>query len=131
MIKPSIDLQELRKRMYLKAKAEFGWKRWSRQWMAHLVCLWLPSGSPAVESAPSTIGPITLEVKSTGKPGAGKPPAGFDVAGAGNVTMGVGLRAACESRGITTEPYRRRASLRPYLREAEGEIPSAYSPLNL
>ena len=114
MIKPSIDLQELRKRMYLKAKAEFGWKRWSRQWMAHLVCLWLPSGSLAVESAPSTIGPITLEVKSTGKPGAGKPPAGFDVAGAGNVTMGVGLRAACESRGITTEPYRRRASLRPY-----------------
>ena len=65
--------------MYLKAKAEFGWKRWSRQWMAHLVCLWLPSGSPACESAPSTIGRITLEENSTGKPGAGKPHAGLCV----------------------------------------------------
>ena len=44
------------------------------------------------------------------------------------MTMGVGLRAVCESRGITTAPYRRRASPRSYLREAEGEVPSAYSP---
>ena len=34
MTKPSIGLQDLRRRIYLKAKADqkgFGWKRWSRQ----------------------------------------------------------------------------------------------------
>ena len=56
------------------------------------------------------------------------PHAGFGEAGAGNVTMGVGLRAVCESRGITTKPYRRRASPRPYLRGPWGEIPQGYSP---
>jgi hypothetical protein len=83
-------------------------------WPARIVS-WLPSGSPAVESAPSPIGDITLEVKSTGKPGAGKPHAGFDAAGAGNVTMGAGLRAPCESCAITTGPYCRRSSPRSYL----------------
>ena len=44
MIKTSIDLQDLRGRIYLKAKADpdwmrqrrrpgFGWKRWSRRWL--------------------------------------------------------------------------------------------------
>ena len=41
MIKASIDLQDLRRRLYVKAKAEtswrqrkgFGWKRWSRRWL--------------------------------------------------------------------------------------------------
>src|SRR3984893_7064295 len=37
------------------------------------------------ESRPSTIGPITLEVKQTGERSAGNPHAAFDVAGAGNV----------------------------------------------
>src|SRR6516225_4222760 len=36
------------------------------------------------ESCPSTIGPITLEVKQTGGRSAGNPHAAFDVAGAGN-----------------------------------------------
>src|SRR3979490_52661 len=36
------------------------------------------------ESCPSTIGPITLEVKQTGERSAGNPHAAFDVAGAGN-----------------------------------------------
>jgi hypothetical protein len=39
------------------------------------------------ESAASLSGRITLEAKNTGKRSAGKPPAAFDVAGAGNVTM--------------------------------------------
>lgn len=39
------------------------------------------------------IGPITLDMKQTGKRSAGKPHAAFDVAGAGNVTMVAGLRA--------------------------------------
>jgi hypothetical protein len=49
MIKPPIDLQDLRQRIYVKAKAEpswrfwgllrarqrrgFGWRSWSRQWL--------------------------------------------------------------------------------------------------
>ena len=42
MTKSPITLQELRRRIYVKAKAEkswrflrqgFGWKRWSRRWM--------------------------------------------------------------------------------------------------
>ncbi len=33
MIKAPVDLQDLRRRIYVKAKAEFGWKRWSRRWM--------------------------------------------------------------------------------------------------
>jgi hypothetical protein len=37
------------------------------------------------ESRPSTIGPITLEVKQTGERSAGNPHAAFDVAGVGNV----------------------------------------------
>src|SRR5258705_9245130 len=37
------------------------------------------------ESRPSTIGPITLDVKQTGERSAGNPHAAFDVAGAGNV----------------------------------------------
>jgi RNA-directed DNA polymerase len=42
MMKAPIELQDLRRRIYVKAKAEpswrfkrqgFGWKRWSRQWL--------------------------------------------------------------------------------------------------
>jgi hypothetical protein len=43
------------------------------------------------------------------------------------VTMGVGLRAACESCAITTGPYCRRASPRPYLRGRGG---SSLGPLD-
>ncbi len=31
MIKVSINLQDLRKRIFIKAKADFGWNRWSRE----------------------------------------------------------------------------------------------------
>ncbi len=33
MIKAPVDLRDLRRRIYVKAKAEFGWKRWGRRWM--------------------------------------------------------------------------------------------------
>jgi hypothetical protein len=29
----SISLQDLRRRLDVKAKAEFGWKRWSKAWI--------------------------------------------------------------------------------------------------
>ena len=41
-------------------------------------------GTAGPESAASPIGPINLQVKLAGKPGTGKPYAGFDEAGVGN-----------------------------------------------
>ena len=32
MTKKSISLQDLRRKIYLKAKSDFGWNRWSRAW---------------------------------------------------------------------------------------------------
>ena len=29
----SISLQDLRRRLYVEAKADFGWKRWSSAWI--------------------------------------------------------------------------------------------------
>jgi hypothetical protein len=40
------------------------------------------------------IGPITLDAKRAGERSAGNPPATFDEAGAGNVTMAVGPASA-------------------------------------
>jgi hypothetical protein len=42
-------------------------------------------------------GLITLDVKHAGERSAGNPPAAFDVAGAGNVTMAAGLRASAKA----------------------------------
>jgi hypothetical protein len=50
------------------------------------------------------IGPITLDAKHAGERSAGKPPAAFDVAGAGNVTMAAGLRASAKALEQPPEP---------------------------
>ena len=47
----------------------------------------LPGTTATAESAPSTLGLITLGMKRAGKRSAGNPHAAFDVAGAGNVAM--------------------------------------------
>ncbi len=60
-----------------------------------------PSAGSIVESAASTIGHITLDVKQTGEPGAGKPPARFDVAGAGEWHTAGLLRHSQRKRGAT------------------------------
>ena len=44
----------------------------------------LSGASAGAESPTGTIGPITLDRKQAGKPSAGNPHAGFDVAGTGN-----------------------------------------------
>jgi len=37
LIKTPINLQDLRRKIYTKAKADAGWDRWSRRWLyAHL-----------------------------------------------------------------------------------------------
>src|SRR5258706_16442805 len=85
------------------------------------------------ESRPSTIGPITLEVKQTGERSAGNPHAAFDVAGTGN---GAWSRY-CDLRKRKSEPtgntnfhLNRRARARPYLRGARGENPRAYPAIS-
>jgi hypothetical protein len=45
------------------------------------------------------MGLITLDAKHAGERGAGKPPATFDEAGAGNVTMAAGLRGSVKALG--------------------------------
>jgi len=71
---------------------------------------------------------ISFGAKLSGKPGAGKRHAGFDVAGTGNVKNGSRTEGQNESAGIITEPQSQRASSRPYLRGTGGEIPQVYSP---
>ena len=50
------------------------------------------------------IGPINLDEKLSGKRSAGNPHAAFDVAGAGNVTKGVGLRTVAKAADNTPDP---------------------------
>src|SRR5271155_5456751 len=92
----------------------------------------LSSGSTSAESRSGRVGPITLGAKQTGERSARNPHAAFDEAGAGNVAW----PRWCDTRNRKSEPtgntnfgLNRRASPRPYLRGAEGETPSAYSPL--
>jgi hypothetical protein len=77
------------------------------------------------------IGPISFEAKQTGERNARNWHVAFDAAGAGNVAWSRCCdtrRRKSESTGNTNFDLNRRASLRPYLSGAEGEIPSAYSP---
>ena len=65
MMKTPIDLQDLRRRIYVKAKAEpswrfkrqgFGWKRWSRRWLYESLGLYsdyqIRYYVPSVKAAP-------------------------------------------------------------------------------
>jgi len=49
-------------------------------------------------------GLITLDAKHAGERSAGNPPAAFDVAGAGTVTMAAGLRANAKALEPPPEP---------------------------
>jgi hypothetical protein len=83
MIKSTISLQDLRRRIYTKKKAElalrswwckgFGWKKWSSQ------------SNITGESNSSAIGHINLGMKHIGKRSVGNPHAAFEEAGTGNV----------------------------------------------
>ena len=58
-------------------------------------------------------GPITLGAKRTGEPGAGDPHAGFDEAGAGDVTRGAGLRPRAKAMDEPPDPTVRAPVLDP------------------
>ena len=104
--------------MRAKKRQGFGWKRWSRSWLYERLGLYgdyrVRWPVAAAKALPEAIGRITLDVKQAGKRSAGKPHAAFDEAGAGNVIMGAGLRTNAKVVGLSTGPYRRRASPRPY-----------------
>lgn len=78
-------------------------------------CLSVIGWLPEAESTPNRNGHISFGKKLSGKPGAGKRHAGFDVAGTGNVNNGSRTEDQRESSGVTTEPYSQRACSRPYL----------------
>ena len=82
----------------------------------------LPGAAPTTEaeSAPSLIGPITLDVKRAGKRSAGNPHAAFDVAGAGNVvTVELCTHSAIERAELETL-HLQQARLPSTLPEARG-----------
>ena len=89
MTKASIDLQDLRGRLYVKAKAEPSWRFWVvGRYVRMLRSDRASAGNDGVgraESRPSRIGLISLDMKQMGERSAGNPHAAFDVAGAGNV----------------------------------------------
>lgn len=84
--------------MRARNRPGFGWKRWSREWLYRRLGLYADYRGTwaAPESAPGSIGLITLGAKPTGKPGAGNRLAGFDAARTGD------------------GPFPYRASPRPY-----------------
>jgi hypothetical protein len=87
---------------------------------------WLQGSVFYAESCPSTIGPITIEMKQTGKRSAGNPHAG------GNWKRGmveILWHSQTKERANGEHGLRpkRRASARPYLGGARGGIPWAYS----
>ena len=90
MTMPPVGLQDLRRRIYVKAKADAaGSGGVGRGCTRRLGSLSSPAPWVPDESSPSMTGPITLAVKCAGKRCAGNPHAAFDVAGAGNgITAG-------------------------------------------
>ncbi len=68
---------------------------------------------PGTESAASAIGRISLDEKPTGQPSAGNSHAGLDVAGAGNVAMGAGLRPTTKGVDQPPDPKVRAPALAP------------------
>ena len=59
------------------------------------------------------IGLITRDMNQTGKRSAGKPHAAFDVAGAGNVAMAVGMRSIAKAMETPPTPTVRAPALDP------------------
>ena len=87
MIKPSIRLQDLRWGIYAKQKAETTGIDGVGSGGANP-----RRGTARTERTASLLGHINLGEKPAGQPSAGNLHAGLEVAGAGNVTMGAGLR---------------------------------------
>src|SRR4051794_872451 len=70
-------------------------------------------GGAAAQSAAAAVGRISLGAKRAGERSAGKPPAPFDVAGAGNVARGAGLSPTAKGVGKPPDPTVRAPALDP------------------
>jgi hypothetical protein len=142
MIKASIDLQDLRRRLYVKAKAEPSWQN-AR---ASVGSGGVGDGCTKLWGCSTATGFVGLcrksprldrshkpwIVKQAGERSAGKPHAAFDEAGTGNAVRS----RCCDTRNRKGEPTGNtnfdltwRASPRPYLGAPGGETPSGDSPI--
>ena len=83
------DRQDLREGIFARAKTDLDRTRWSRDW-------------PWSRKRCRPRGHRTSSGKSSGKRSAGNPPAPFDEAGTGDVTMGAGLRP--KAKGLDKPP---------------------------
>ena len=115
MIKAPIDLQDLRPRLYVKAKTETSWRLTAPR--LRLAAVASPMAIPAVaDSGANMISLINLEMKCAGTRSAGNPHAACEVAGAGNGITNIPSRARRGQPRIQTRDdlsgYR--ASSRPY-----------------
>ncbi len=115
MIKAPIDLQDLRPRLYVKAKTEPSWCFTAPR--LRLAAVASPMAIPAVaDSGANVISLINLEMKCAGTRSAGNPHAACEVAGAGNGTTNIPSRARRGKPRIQTRDVLSgyRASSRPY-----------------
>jgi len=115
MIKAPIDLQDLRRRLYVKAKAEPS-ERFTAPRL-RLAAVASPMAISAVaDSGANMISLINLEMKCAGTRSAGNPHAACDVAGAGNGITNIPSRARRGQPRIQTRDVLSgyRASSRPY-----------------
>ncbi len=116
MIKAPIDLQDLRRRLYVKAKAEPSWRFTALRLRLAAVASPMAVAAVVVDSGASRIGLINLGMKCAGTRSAGNPHAACDVAGAGNGTTNIPSRARRGKPRTQTRDVLAgyRASSRPY-----------------
>ncbi len=117
MIKAPSDLQDLRRRLYVKAKTETSWRFTAPR--LRLAAVASPMAISAVaDSGANLISLINLEMKCAGTRSAGNPHAACDVAGAGNGITNIPSRARRGKPRIQTRAVLSgyRASSRPYHR---------------
>src|SRR6516165_9298566 len=109
------DRQDLREGIFARAKTDLDRTRWSRDW-------------PWSRKRCRPRGHRTSSGKSSGKRSAGNPPAPFDEAGTGDVTMGAGLRPKAKGLDKPPDPTVRAPVLDPTGGEAHGKGPQGTSP---
>ncbi len=115
MIKSPIDLQDLRRRLYVKAKAEPSWRFTASR--LRLATVAPPMAIAAVgDSGANMISLLNLGMKCAGTRSAGNPHAACEVAGAGNGITNLPSRARRGKPRIQTRDVQSgyRASSRPY-----------------
>ena len=123
MIKTPINLQDLRPRLYVKAKTELSWRFTASR--LRLAAVASPKALPALsDSGASKISLITLEMKCAGTRSAGNPHAACDVAGTGNGITNIPSRARRGKPRIQTRDILvgYRASSRPYVCPAKAGL---------